>query len=224
MHKGLPASLLVLVLASGCLQSASESRDVGEIRMVFLAEKTGDGMIHMSVKAYDTRSGLGWIDALPFSSGDTLFAISGEQKVPLHGGTGTLKSDAPTVTVSFLRENGQDAPNTVIPFPEPFALADIPSKVSRSQKLTVEWWPAASSSMTVEAKGSCIETLSEAVSPGSRAVSLDLRSKAESQGNESCDVVLTATRSRLGTVDKALWSSSKAFGREIRSKTFESIP
>lgn len=223
MNKLFPASLLVVTLTCGCFQSVSESRRTSEIRMIFRADRIGNGKVYLNVRAYDTRSGLGWIDALPLSSGDELSASSGNQSVQLHGGTGTLNTDGPLVTISLQRAEHQNAPNTVISFPEPFVLEEIQSKVSRSQRLTVRWRPTGSGPMSVEAKGSCIKTTHETVDPDTGAVALDIRPRSESEEASSCDVALTVTRTRLGTVDKALGSSSKAFGREIRSVTFESV-
>lgn len=162
---------------------------------------------------------------------DTLTAAAGEQTLTLDGHellgvveyTGNLgtKTAGDVVTVAFTRteEGKASAPDSNVALTEALALTAPAggASASRAADLEIAWTSAASEDQVrVGWSGGCIEEGSRDVTAGATSLTLEAGSivKREQGENEEepvpdeCDVNLTVSRSRSGTIDAAFGGGS----------------
>ncbi|OGQ19203.1 MAG: hypothetical protein A2138_26075 [Deltaproteobacteria bacterium RBG_16_71_12] len=162
---------------------------------------------------------------------DTLTATAAEQTVTLEGHellgvveyNGNLDTDpaGDVVTVAFTRteEGKESAPDSNVALTEPLALTAPAggATASRAADLEIAWTSETSEDQVrVSWSGGCVEQGSRDVTAGSASLTLEGGSivKREQGENEEepvpdeCDVSLTVSRSRSGTIDPGFGGGS----------------
>ena len=162
---------------------------------------------------------------------DTLTATAGEQTVTLEGsellgvvqynGDVTTKTAGDVVTVAFTRteEGKESAPDSNVALTEALALTAPAGGAtsSRAADLAIAWTSEASEDQVrVGWSGGCIVDGSRDVTAGANTLTLEAGSIAKREQGENeeepvpdnCDVSLTLSRSRTGTIDPAFGGGS----------------
>ena len=170
------------------------------------------------------------------SSGDAIFAVTDDKRVEMQAQeTGVYEAEFNTAaaetefTVDLQRADDDDAPASRGTLPAPFTLTIGASQVSRAADITVTWTPSGSNDdVRLELNGSCIflETIDVPGDSGSHTIPANTLKPTGSmdQPPPTCDVNVSMTRSRSGTVDSAFDSESSFVLRQVRTGKFTSTP
>lgn len=130
------------------------------------------------------------------------------------------------VTISFQREDDEDAPNSYVTLPDPFAMSLDADELERGEDLVVTWEPANDGgTMHWKVSGDCIWGEDGSTNDdGKYTISSDDIEVHATDKGESCKVTVTLERRRNGQVDSAFGEGGKFVGIQRRSKTFMSTP
>lgn len=180
----------------------------------------------------------GNLDFIDLMGDDELTATTGNLTRPMNEtvvlGTASYHasfdaSEADTeFVVSLTRTVDDGAPDSRCDLPDPFDIDTAGgATISRADDLTVDWSPQGSDDMAWRLSGTCIQDQSGTVDgdPGTLTVAGNTIMQPQSATvEESCDVTLTLTRSRPGTLDPHYGKGGEIEGRQTRSLTFTSEP
>jgi hypothetical protein len=134
--------------------------------------------------------------------------------------------------VALLRNVDGGAPESIATLPEEFEIDPIgdpgPGEMSRAQELMFTWGPAGSSDqMSWVAEGVCIERVGAPLASDTGTATIPRNTLVQREGAqipETCEVTITMTRSRLGSLDPGYGKGGEITGEQVRTVTFTSTP
>lgn len=227
-------ALFVLPLALFACTETVESSDVRtsgiypEFRVVADGSGNSEASARLKVGGNDSNT------FLDLESEDRLeVTVAGEtlrlEETGSHRYTASFPVDAAGTEFSFAFLRGDDddgAAHSVVTLPAPFELAMTSTEASRATDVVgFSWTPADSGQMHWDLDGDCVWT-EEGVTPddGTHSLSLeDVRALGSAQ-TDSCSVLLTAMRSRSGSIDPAFTEGGENVAYQARAQLFTSTP
>jgi hypothetical protein len=231
--------LCVMALWSGC---ACETVEGGVVKTAGLyalleAEATGDGQLTTRATLKMSPTSLTYVS---LAEGDTLVATVGVQsktmaRRTLFGATWyevTSSGDSAELPVKIALDRPADvsAPSSSVTLPAPFSITAPAAMTAFSRanqgEVNVAWdAPTRGDAVDVEASGSCIETVS-AFRTGAGAADANVPRLRARSGSEAatCEVQVTVTKTRDGSVDPAYGKGGVFHARVIRKLTVVSTP
>jgi hypothetical protein len=240
-HSFLGAVALCLPLASvACTDLQSADLKTAGMSAYMTVQADGSGQTQVGAKLHvDTNS----TDYVALSAGDTLVAsVAGQSQTMSESNVVGIVSYATSFTgedsnavytVALHRASDVSAPNSTCTLPLAYTIATpaTGSTFSRANDaITVNYGPGSSGdAVNYSLSGSCI------TEPGNASVSGDPGTFTLARGSilpvpnqppsqSSCQVTLTVTRTRGGTVDPAYGSGGQITCVQTRSTTFTSTP
>lgn len=130
--------------------------------------------------------------------------------------------------VSFERSVDNGAPESIVTLPAPFNIVPPPASNSRAAVLDIDWQPADTLDlMSWTATGTCIDLATDELDRDVGTVQIPGNTFKKKQGTnipDSCDVTLTLSRERLGTLDRGFGEGGEVTGEQVRTITFMSTP
>jgi hypothetical protein len=174
-------------------------------------------------------------DRVSLNTGDGLSVSGGGQSALLQRDNtlsiltydATLAVDAAgtTFTIAFTRANDTSAPNSACTLPDAFSPTGPSGAKSRANDdIVITWMPsAAKDPMTWIASGSCLDAQSSqgiAGDPGT--LTIPKGKLASAMQTSTCDVTISITRTRAGTLDKAYGYGGSINAAQARSVKFSS--
>lgn len=225
--------LLILSLALvGCTEEV-ESTDVRTtgIYPEFTVIATGNGSSRVEARLkvggnnsntyLDLRGG----DTLEVTVGDetkTLDESSGHKYIASFG----VDEGGTEFIFSFLRDDDDDAPMSVVQLPEPFEMEVTSAEVQRTvDDVEFSWTPEGDGDIGVNVDGTCLFfEVENTPDDGDHSVSPDKLDGPGEDDGEECTGTVELTRTRRGTIDSAFTEGGEIRAHQRRSDTFKSTP
>lgn len=231
--------ICIMALWSGCACETVEGSAVKTSGLYALveAEATGDGQLTTKMTLTMGPTSLTYIS---LAADESLVATVGVQtkamvKRTLFGATwyeakfSGDSADLP-IKVALNRPSDVGAPSSSGTLPGPFAILSPAAGTTFSRAaqggLNLNWEaPSAGDVVEVTASGSCIDSVSAIrTSPGASDANVPRFTARSGHETETCNVELTVTKLREGTVDPAFGKGGAFHARVIRKLTVASTP
>lgn len=232
-----------MVVLLGCGAGCKETTDCDNIRTPGIAMLTEiiAGANARSVVTTELRVGGAQSNTYcVLGSGDELVAVAdGEERSMQAIDDGVYEVSFSTIDedtafeVRLERDVDDDSTGNMGTLPAPFEISSsFPSAVSRADDdLTVEWDPSGTDDdmeLGIEDDaGGCLrfdENVDIGGDPGTQVVAAGTLESSDDEQPETCDLTLTLTRTRRGSVDGGLDRESRFLLRQVRTDTFASAP
>jgi hypothetical protein len=226
-------SLSVFAILAACGTSESGALLTKGISADMSVTATGSSTVHVGAELFEGNP-----DQLIFvdlQSGDQLLADAGGQLVPLSKSELlniiSYDADLPAgnlgdpITIAFERQVDAGAPTSTATLPDPFTLDPVAATTSRAAAMTVTYSPPGTDDVTWQASGDCIQTATGSIptDSGSIAIAAGTLVATPSQPTATCQVTLTVSRQRAGTLDPHFEGGS-ILGEQARTAMFTSTP
>lgn len=227
-------ALLAIALAACTTHESSDVLTSG-IHASITAQTTGNGKTDVRATLYvGNPVGLNFVE---LTGDDQLLAKSAgmtkEMRETQLLGTVSHHAEMPgdaegtQFEVVFSRTIDDGAPSSIATLPAKFDLTATPATASRAQPLQFEWLPAGSpDTMSWTASGDCIEIESSPMTDtGSHTIAADrLKKRMGTNIADTCEVTITAFRSRTGTLDPHYGKGGDVRGMQTRTFKLTSTP
>jgi hypothetical protein len=227
-------ALLAVALAPACTATDSDSILVSGMYASIRAQADGTGSTDVAATLYlGPPSDLVFIE---MHGGDRLIAHAGAEtkvmaeqtilNVVSHHASFAGDADGARYEVEFQRSFNPGAPRSIVTLPAKFAV-DAIATTSRAAPLILAWSPSGGTDpMRWSASGTCIESAGGPIAggdPGSVTLpSNTLRKQMGTQIADSCQVTVTVSRTREGSLDLNYGKGGDIVGVQVRSQTFTS--
>jgi len=237
---------LALLLAAGTGCTSSQSKDIATDALYASMSVTADGSGQSVATAALQVGGPTSTDFLDLSPGDTLVATEDGTdpqtmtREDLLGAVfyqstfgidsaGTLFQIAFDRTATSSMPNPVSAPDSHVSMPAPFDMTVVSSAGSfsrASDPIDITWTGSGQSDpMSYQVYGSCINTTGQNISDtGSVAIPAGTIQAQNGQGADNCQITITLSRSRSGTVDPAYGKGGAITASQSRTVQVLSTP
>jgi hypothetical protein len=201
-----------------------------------MAVTVGDtGAPSVGVELFDGDPGqLIFVD---LDQGDTLVATAGTDSMTLqeeqlativeYSAQFSATDAAQPFTIALERTVDAGAPASAATLPDPFTLGAVATSQSRAADLAVTWSPSSSDVMSWDTAGSCIVGGSGTIQSDQGTMTIAANTLVKASGNgvaDACQVTVTLSRQRAGTLDSHFGHGGSIVGEQTRSATFTSTP
>lgn len=164
------------------------------------------------------------------NSGDTLTASDGTETRDMEDAEilefhsyNTLFDDSAagtTYTIAFTRDGKDPAPSSTAVLPEPFEFTSPPTESLGTNDLVVTWEPSGKADvMSISFGGDCVDGETQQISgdPGTFTLPANtLKQSASDTDDPGCDVTVTLSRTKAGSLDSAFGGGS-AHASQVRT-------
>jgi hypothetical protein len=222
------AMLVAPLLISGCAKTDSSDLLTTGIYAQISARATGDGDTDVLASLFvGNPINLNYVD---LTGDDRLIASHGGQdktmtelivlNVVSHHASFPTDNAGDSFEVSFERSIDDGAPSSIATLPEQFTLGAVGASSSRAAPLTVTWSPVEpASTMRWQVEGDCIELEQQELGADAGTLTIEANRIRKRMGTtiaDTCEMTLTVTRSRAGTLDPGFGKGGVIEGLQVR--------
>lgn len=222
-----------LPLTFGCTGVSSLQTHTGDVHANLSARSSGLGAT--TVKAILTSDVVDGLQYISLDDGDSIWASNGNRNLMMApeialGVTVQYAVDFPVggdATFNIdLRRRARGAPHSSATLPTSFTLDPHPDTAKRSEPLMLSWSSAATDAMKWSATGPCIQSPEFDImdDPGHVVIPANAIKGAGSNPLDSCQISITVTRFRKGTIDPNYAHDSKIVAAQERTISLMSTP
>ena len=225
-------SAVGLLAAAACSQTDSDGVLTTAVHANFTLSAKGDGTSLASgtlrVGGSDSLNYLNLVgdDRLTATIDGTERAMGEVELLDVISYTATFDEDAADTAVTFALERSIDAgaPSSTVTLPAPFT-AQGPASGSRGEDLQITFSAASQDPMAWEVHGPCVTAAQGTVPTAAESVTIgaDMIVAVGGQEAETCDIEVTVTATRQGTLDPA-FEGGTIVGEQARTVTVSSTP
>lgn len=230
-------TVMLCLAAAGCAKTDSSDLLSTGIYASIAAVARGDGTTDVRATLYvGNPLNLNFVD---LTGDDRLVASYGNQEkvmsetiilnIVTHHAEFPNDNAGDQFQVAFERTVDDGAPNSIAVLPDKFTLTPpVSTTVSRAAQLDVTWSPIETGSkMRWEARGDCIDLVSETLAADTGSFSIEADRIKKRQGEtitDECPLTVTVTRARDGQLDPGYGKGGTVEGQQVRTLMLTSTP